>query len=277
MKSIDYSLIDTQSSLDHRKIAIKRVGIKNLRYPVQIRDKQRHTLQSTIATVLLTVDLPAHRRGTHMSRFIEALHSHSSILHVENIYDIPIQLQRKLQSFGAHMELEFPFFLEKKAPVTHSSGLIDYTVRLGVTLVGEERDFMLTVVVPITTLCPCSKAISIQGAHSQRGQVACSARFERPMWIEDLIRMVEKSASCELYSLLKRPDEKAVTEHAYTHPVFVEDLVRNIAILAEENSKIVWYRIEAENFESIHNHNAYALVEREATGSTKKCDPYCLR
>src|SRR5437762_11198508 len=148
MKSIDYPLIDTQSSLDHRKIAIKRVGIKNLRYPIQIRDKQRHTLQSTIATVLLTVDLPAHRKGTHMSRFIEALHSYSSILHVENIYDIPIQLQRRLQSFSAYMELEFPFFLEKKAPVTHSSGLIDYTVRLGVTLVGEERDFMLTVVVP---------------------------------------------------------------------------------------------------------------------------------
>jgi len=261
MKSIDPPLIDTQSSLDYRKIAIKRVGIKNLRYPIQIRDKQHHALQSTIATVLLAVDLPAHHKGTHMSRFIEALRSHGSILHVENVYDIPILLRRKLRSFSAHMELEFPFFLEKKAPVTHSSGIIDYTVRLSVALVGEERDFTLTVIVPITTLCPCSKAISTHGAHSQRGRVTCSARFERPVWIEDLIRMVEKSASCELYSLLKRPDEKAVTERAYTHPVFVEDLVRNIAVLAEENPKIIWYRVEAENFESIHNHNAYALVE----------------
>ncbi|QQY08415.1 MAG: GTP cyclohydrolase I FolE2 [Candidatus Xiphinematobacter sp.] len=261
MKSTDLPLIDTQSSFDHRKIAIKRVGIKNLRYPIQIRDKNHHALQSTIATVLLAVDLPAHQKGTHMSRFVEALRSHSPILHVENIYDIPILLKSRLQSSSAHVELEFPFFLEKKAPVTHSSGLLDYTVRLSATLFGEERDFMLTVIVPITTLCPCSKAISAQGAHSQRGLVTCSARFEPPIWIEDLIQMVEKSASCELYSLLKRPDEKAVTEYAYTHPVFVEDLVRNIATLAERNSKIIWYRIEAENFESIHNHNAYALVE----------------
>lgn len=261
MKSIDPLLIDTQSLPDFRKIAIKQVGVKNLRYPIQIQDKQHHVLQNTIATVLLTVDLPACHKGTHMSRFIEALHAHGSILHVKNIHNILVQLKRRLHSYSAHVEFEFPFFLEKNAPVTRSRGVIDYTVRISASLTGEKIDCVLTVIVPVTTLCPCSKAISTQGAHSQRGQVVCSARFDQPIWIEDLIRMVENSASCEVYSVLKRPDEKAVTEHAYTHPVFVEDLVRNIAVLAEENPEITWYRIEAENFESIHNHNAYALIE----------------
>ncbi len=262
MTSIDQKLADTQNLPDDRKIAIDRVGVKNLRYPIQIRDKEEDTLQSTVATVLLTVDLPEHYKGTHMSRFIEALHSHGPVIHIENIRDILVQLKERLHSHNAHVEFEFPFFLEKKAPVTHARGLVDYTVRLSATLTGNQLDFILTVIVPVTTLCPCSKAISSQGAHNQRGQVTCSVRFGKPIWIEDLIRMVEDSASCELYSLLKRPDEKAVTERAYEHPVFVEDLVRNVALRAEANPEITWYRVEAENFESIHNHNAYAFVEK---------------
>lgn len=262
MTNFDQKLVeDTQNLPDHRRIAIDRVGVKNLRYPIQIRDKGDRSLQSTIATVFLTVDLPHHYKGTHMSRFIEALHSHGPILHVENIRDILVQLKQRLHSHNAHVEFEFPFFLEKKAPVTHARGLVDYTVRLNATLTGNQMDFVLTVIVPVTTLCPCSKAISSHGAHNQRGKVTCSVRFHKPIWIEDLIRMVEDCASSELYSLLKRPDEKVVTEHAYKNPVFVEDLVRNIALRAEANPEITWYRIEAENFESIHNHNAYALVE----------------
>jgi GTP cyclohydrolase I len=254
-------LRDTQSEPDDRQIAIDRVGVKALRFPIQIRDKQRET-QSTVATAQLTVDLPHHHKGTHMSRFVEALNSHGPVLHVDNIRDILEQLTKRLDSECAHVEFEFPFFLEKPAPVTGAVGLLDYTARFNATLERGTLDFVLTVIVPVTTLCPCSKAISIHGAHNQRGQVTLAVRFGRPIWIEDLIRLVEDSASSELYSLLKRPDEKAVTERAYENPVFVEDLVRNVASRCDADANITWYRVEAENFESIHNHNAYALIEK---------------
>lgn len=284
-------LPDTQNLIDHRKLAIDRVGVKNLRYPIQVRDmakdlrypakdcvahdygcenKNSGSLQSTVATVQLTVDLPHHFKGTHMSRFVEVLNSHGPILHVLNIRDILEQLLAKLEAEQAHVDFEFPFFLEKKAPATGAKGLMDYVVRFSATLSKEEKnkhkasDFIVTVIVPVTTLCPCSKAISTSGAHNQRGQVTFSTRCIEPMWIEEMIRLVENSASCELYSLLKRPDEKFVTEHAYANPVFVEDLVRNVATRAEADSNILWYRVEAENFESIHNHNAYALIEKKA-------------
>ena len=257
----DHDLKDTQSERDSRRIAIDRVGVKNLRYPIQIRDKA-HETQSTVATVALTVDLPHEYKGTHMSRFIEVLNAHGPVLHVNNIRTILESLTEKLDSQTAHVDFEFPFFLEKKAPVTGAVGLLDYGVRFNATLQGGKMDFVLTAVVPVTTLCPCSKAISVHGAHNQRGQVTFSVRFKKPIWIEDLVRMVEDSASSELYSLLKRPDEKAVTERAYENPVFVEDLVRNVALRANADANITWYRVEAENFESIHNHNAYALVEK---------------
>lgn len=254
-------LKDTQNEPDTRQLAIDRVGVKNLRHPIQVRDKH-HTTQSTIATMALTVDLPHHYKGTHMSRFIEVLNSHGFVIHVDNIRDILSQLRRKLDSQSAHIDIEFPFFLEKAAPVTRAVGLIDYTARFHATLTEDVMDFVVEVVVPVTTLCPCSKAISVHGAHNQRGQVTLAIRFTKPVWIEDLIRLVEDSASSELYSLLKRPDEKAVTERAYENPVFVEDLVRNVALKAEAHPDITWYRVEAENFESIHNHNAYALIEK---------------
>ena len=256
-----HSLKDTQSERDHRRIAIDRVGVKNLRYPMQIRDKARAT-QSTIANVTLTVDLPHQYKGTHMSRFIEVLNEHGPILHVDNIKAILAKLLKKLDSQQAHADFEFPFFLEKKAPITESVGLMDYNVKFSATLCKKEFDFVLTVIVPVTTLCPCSKAISDYGAHNQRGQVTYAVRFRKPIWIEDLIVLVESCASSELYSLLKRPDEKAVTERAYENPVFVEDLVRNIAMRSNQEANITWYRIEAENFESIHNHNAYAFIEK---------------
>jgi len=254
------ALDDTQSQPDDRRIAIDRVGVKNLRYPIQVRDKD-HALQSTIATVQLTVDLPHQFKGTHMSRFIEVLNSHGPVLHVDNIRDILSGLTGKLHSRAAHVDFEFPFFLSKRAPVSGAVGLIDYTARFSATLDGDEMDFLVTAVVPVTTLCPCSKAISESGAHNQRGVVTFSVRCKRPMWIEDMIRLVEDCASCELYSLLKRPDEKAVTERAFANPVFVEDLVRGIARRCGDDANILTYRIEAENFESIHNHNAYALIE----------------
>ena len=256
-------LKDTQSEPDNRRIPIDRVGVKNLRYPIQIRDKA-HSVQSTVATVALTVDLPHHYKGTHMSRFVEVLNEHGPILHVQNIREILTNLRNKLHSEKAHVDFEFPFFLEKKAPVTGSVGLMDYTVRFSATADAAGSDFICTVIVPVTTLCPCSKAISAFGAHNQRGQVTFSVRFHQPIWIEDLIALVESCASCELYSLLKRPDEKAVTERAYQNPVFVEDLVRNVAARSAVEPNIKWFRVEAENFESIHNHNAYAVVEKGA-------------
>ena len=254
-------LKDTQSERDFRQIPIDRVGVKNLRYPMQIRDKAQ-AMQHTVAKVMLTVDLPHEHKGTHMSRFVEVLNEFGPVLHVDNIARLLLDLSKRLNSETAHLDFEFPFFLQKKAPVTEAAGMMDYNVRFSATYERGPIDFLVTVIVPVTTLCPCSKAISAHGAHNQRGEVTYSVRFARPIWIEDLIALVESCASSELYSLLKRPDEKAVTERAYENPVFVEDLVRNVAVRSEAEPEILWYRVEAENFESIHNHNAYACIEK---------------
>jgi GTP cyclohydrolase I len=251
------TLIDTQNLPDHREVAIDRVGVKNLRFPILVRDKAH-----TVATVSLTVDLPHHFKGTHMSRFIEVLNHHGTVIHVDNIKVILRELQTRLDAEAAHVEFEFPYFIEKKAPVTGATGLLEYRVRLNATAYQNDSEFEVTVMVPVTTLCPCSKAISKHGAHNQRSLVTFGVRFSSLIWIEDLVRMVETSGSAELFSLLKRPDEKAVTEQAYEHPVFVEDLVRNIAVKANADPRITWYRVEAENYESIHNHNAYAMIEK---------------
>jgi len=254
-------LKDTQNEPDHRQIAIDRVGIKNLKFPMRVRDKA-HEMQDTIATLTLTVDLPHHFKGTHMSRFVEALHAKGTILQVGQIEPLLDDLLERLESEKAHVDIEFPFFLEKKAPSTGALGLMDYEVIFNTTASREAHDFMVTVKVPLTTLCPCSKAISSYGAHNQRGVVTFAVRFDQPIWLEDLIQLVESCGSSELYSVLKRPDEKAVTERAFDNPVFVEDVVRAVAAKANADPNIRWFRVEAENFESIHNHNAYALVEK---------------
>jgi GTP cyclohydrolase IB len=256
------ALHDTQSQRDRRGIPIDRVGVRQLRYPIQVFDKAR-ARQHTIATVELTVDLPHQFKGTHMSRFVEVLNQFGPELQVENVPKLLRSLSERLDSTKAHMIFDFPFFLEKKAPVSGAVGMMDYQVQFDACLDGKKVDFVVTVVVPVTTLCPCSKAISARGAHNQRGSVKFAIRFKKPLWLEDMIALVEASASSELYSLLKRPDEKAVTERAYDNPVFVEDLVRNIAARANKEPNITWYRVEAENYESIHNHNAYALIERK--------------
>ncbi len=253
-------LKDTQNLPDDRNLPIDRVGIKNLRYPVQIHDKDG-SAQNTIATAQLTVDLPHQFKGTHMSRFVEVLNSHGPSLHVENIHEILHQLIDRLDSQKAHLVIEFPFFLSKAAPVTGAKAMIDYGVKFDATATAHDIDFVVEVQVPVTTLCPCSKEISKHGAHNQRGLVTFAVRFTKPVWIEDLIQLVESCASSELYALLKRPDEKAVTERAYENPVFVEDLVRAVASLAQAHPDITAFKVEAENFESIHNHNAYALIE----------------
>ena len=252
---------DEQSQRDHRELRIDKVGVRGLRFPIQIRDKA-HSVQNTIATIGLFVDLPKEFKGTHMSRFIEVLNAHGSVVHVENITDILHAMQQKLHAATAHLEMEFPFFLTKQAPVTGMSGVMDYTARFDATACGPDIDFLLTVKVGVTTLCPWSKAISDYGAHNQRGLCTVQIRSRKAVWIEDLIAIVEGAASSELFSLLKRPDEKVVTERAYENPVFVEDLVRNVALGLNAHREVTWYRVEAENFESIHNHNAYACIEK---------------
>jgi GTP cyclohydrolase IB len=260
-QNMKLKLHDKQSERDHRQLPIDKVGVKGLRFPIQIRDKE-HTSQNTVATIGMYVDLPKEFKGTHMSRFIEVLNAHGNVVHVENITDILYAMQTKLKAASAHLDMEFPFFLVKRAPVSGMESVMDYTARFDATAIGKEIDFVLTVQVGVTTLCPCSKAISQYGAHNQRGTVTVQIRSKKAIWIEDLIALVESSASCELYSLLKRQDEKAVTERAYENPVFVEDLVRNVALKLNAHPDVTWYKVEAENYESIHNHNAYASIEK---------------
>jgi GTP cyclohydrolase IB len=253
---------DCQSEVDHRQLPINKVGIKGLRYPIAVQDKKRKSLQHTVATVELAVDLPAQFKGTHMSRFVEILQSQGPEFHVGKMPVVLKALQEKLHAKVAHLTMTFPYFIEKRAPVTKARGLVDYNVTFDGKISGKDYDLVVKIEVPVTTLCPCSKAISAQGAHNQRGYVTLSVRFQKTVWIEDLVTLIEASASAPIYSLLKRPDEKFVTEQAYDNPVFVEDLVRNVAQRCNQHRDITWYRVEAENMESIHNHAAYACIEK---------------
>lgn len=252
-------LPDTQNQSDKRNIPIDKVGIKNLKYPITVKDPDSG-IQHTVATVSMTVDLPKEFKGTHMSRFVEVLMNKREI-HIDSIYEILGEMQKKLKAKSAHIELEFPYFKEKKAPVSGKPSLMDYRIKFHAVMDNDKKDLIMTVQVPVKTLCPCSKNISKYGAHNQRGEVTVSVRFLDTVWIEEIIGYVESSASSELFTLLKREDEKYVTEHAYENPVFVEDVVRNVAIKLRGNKNILWYLVEAENYESIHNHNAYAMIE----------------
>lgn len=261
-ENIKNTLPDTQNKRDNREISINKVGVRNLKYPIVVKDKE-NDIQHTIASVSMTVDLPKHFKGTHMSRFVEILESKDREMHVNSMYRILEEMQHKLNANAAHIEMEFPYFRTKKAPVTKKKSLMDYMVKFHGVMYSDERDFIMTVIIPVTTLCPCSKSISEYGAHNQRGEVTVSVRFDDMVWIEDIISVVENSASSELFALLKREDEKFVTEKAYENPVFVEDLVRNVVLKLRKNKLITWYAVEAENFESIHNHNAYAMIESD--------------
>src|SRR5436190_4748339 len=228
-RSLHPELHDKQSEPDYRELRIDKVGVRGLRFPITVRDKER-SVQNTVATIGMFVDLPKEFKGTHMSRFIEVLNAHGNVIHVENINDILFAMQDKFSAATSHLEIEFPYFMVKKAPVTGMEGVMDYIARFDAAASRKEIDFVLTVKAKVTTLCPCSKAIASYGAHNQRGEVTVQIRSRKAVWIEDLIGLIESSASSELYALLKRQDEKAVTERAYENPVFVEDLVRNVAL-----------------------------------------------
>jgi GTP cyclohydrolase I len=256
------ALADTQSQRDSRQLAIDKVGVRGLLHPIEVLDKA-HKKQDTVAKFSLLVDLPKDFKGTHMSRFVEVLNAHGRLVHVQNLPTMLHELQTKLDAQVAHIEVDFPYFMEKEAPVTKAKGLVDYQVKFDAAAHGKDVTFTVTVTIPVTTLCPCSKAISARGAHNQRGYVTLAIRSVKSIWVEDMIAMVEESASSEIYSLLKRPDEKFVTEQAFDNPVFVEDLVRNVALRCNKHPDITWYKVEAENMESIHNHSAYACIEKK--------------
>ena len=252
---------DVQNELDKRNIPIDKVGIKNLRYPIAIRDRIGG-LQNTIASINMYVDLPPENKGTHMSRFVEILHILSSEISFKKISTVLKEIKKSLGSSSAHIDISFPYFIEKKAPVSSSTGFMDYNCRfIGSINSNDIIDLILEVSVPISSVCPCSKEISNYGAHNQRGKAKLQTRFKKIIWIEDMIELVESCASCEIYSVLKRIDEKHVTELGYTNPKFVEDLVRDIAKRVNDDDNITWFSVSAENFESIHNHNAYAYIE----------------
>jgi len=252
---------DMQSSPDKRHIPIDKVGVKGLRYPIGVKDREKGR-QHTVGVFDLFVNLPHDFKGTHMSRFIEVLNEFRGEISMEKFQDILEKIKAKLDAQSAHMNVEFPYFMEKKAPVTDTPGLMSYTCFMRGSL-SDQFDLLVGVEVPVTTVCPCSKEISEYGAHNQRGLVRVQLRFEKFFWIEEIIEIVESSVSSEIYSILKRPDEKFVTERAYENPMFVEDVVRAAVARLRETDNFPWYRIEAENFESIHNHSAYAMIEKD--------------
>lgn len=251
---------DLQNEKDHRDIPLNRVGIKNLRYPIEVLD-QKAGRQKTVANISVFVDLPGNLRGTHLSRFVELVHKHKDEIGITNLAAILEEVKKTFGSKDAYLELAFPYFIEKQAPVSGEKALLEYRCFFAAYL-AEIYRATVGVSVPVTTLCPCSKEISTSGAHNQRSLVGVWMEANRFIWFEDLISMVEEKASAELYSLLKRPDEKYVTEKAYNNPMFVEDLVREIALGLEADEEVTGFRVEVESLESIHNHNAYALVER---------------
>ena len=276
-------LVDVQGKPDARKLAIDRVGVKNVRYPISLATPEggldAGPRQHTVARIDMYVSLPHHQKGTHMSRFLEVLNEHHEGIPSHDVMNLCRAVRERLEAEDAHLRLEFPYFIDKVAPVSGQPGKLDIEVVLEAHASANEPGpdapvgpaspgFTMTVRVPATSLCPCSKEISAYGAHNQRCEMEASVRFfpGKRMWIEDLFAVVESCASTQVFSTLKRPDEKHVTEAAYDNPKFVEDIVRDLAMAMEADDRIAWYRVGSENFESIHSHNAYAQLEHAKAG-----------
>ena len=262
MKSINKSnLPDTQGLEDTRNLPINKVGIKDILHPMVIKQRSGQD-QTTVASFNMYVNLPHNLKGTHMSRFVHILNNHEEQITVDTFKSMIEEMLTLLEAESGHVEMTFPYFINKTAPESKVKSLLDYTV----TFIGEANkgvsNLKVKVLVPVTSLCPCSKKISAYGAHNQRSHVTVTATINDFMWIEEIIDIVEKEASSELYALLKRPDEKHVTELAYDNPKFVEDMVRDIAAHFAEDKRVLEYIVESENFESIHNHSAYAQIHQ---------------
>lgn len=260
-------LADVQNHADERRVPIDRVGVSNLRYPIVVLDRANQK-QQTVASLSMSVNLPHHFKGTHMSRFIEVLNEHRGEVTMFTLPAILGELKSRLQAESARIEVRFPYFLERVAPVSKARALMDYECSFIGETAEEGEDFVLGVKVPVTSLCPCSKAISEYGAHNQRGQITIEVQGTRRegmtpelIWIEELVEVAERSGSAPVFALLKREDERFVTMQAFENPVFVEDIVRNVALILREDQRVAWFRVHAENQESIHNHDAFAQVE----------------
>ncbi|MCI5150429.1 MAG: GTP cyclohydrolase I FolE2 [Candidatus Electrothrix sp. MAN1_4] len=256
-------MIDIQNSPDTRRINIDQVGVKNIKHPIRIRERCGNQ-QHTVASFNMYVRLPHHFKGTHMSRFVEMLNEHEYEITVQSFMRMTEEMIDRLDAESGYIEMTFPYFVIKSAPVSGIENLVDYQVTFisQVDVQQKRPTTLIKVVVPVTSLCPCSKEISEYGAHNQRSRVTLTVQTNRFLWIEDLIDIVEKQASCEIYGVLKRPDEKYVTERAYDNPKFVEDIVRDIALELNDCDKVTSYTVESENFESIHNHSAFAMIQR---------------
>lgn len=264
----EVALPDVQMTRDLRGLSINKVGVCDLSFPIVVLDQEKQR-QATVATISMSVSLPKHFKGTHMSRFIEILSTHQGEITIQTIGTILHALKKRLDSKAAQIEVDFPYFVTRTAPVSGFQAPMDYRCTLIAESNGGKDDFLLRVAVPVTTVCPCSKEISDYGAHNQRGLVVMTVRPRQSngscelIWIEELIGIAENSASAPVYSLLKRPDERHVTMQAFDHPVFVEDVVRNAAGLLGKDKRITWFEVRAVNQESIHNHSAFAVVNSD--------------
>ena len=274
MKLSPSEIYDVQGRRDPRCIAIDKVGIKDILHPVRVKDRSSGE-QHTIARFDMYVNLPHDFKGAHMSRFVEILNSHDREISVASFQIMLSEMLTRLEAESGYIEMRFPFFLDKAAPVTGVRSLMDYQVSFMGEINQGHSQIRIRVVVPVTSLCPCSKEISERGAHNQRSHVTITVLANQFIWIEELIELVEAEASSPIYGLLKRPDEKYVTEYAYDHPKFVEDMVRDVATVLDAEPRINAYVVESENFESIHNHSAYALIERDK--STKPAPEITLK
>lgn len=256
-------LVDVQSTPDGRRIPIDRVGVRKVLYPITLSERDNGS-QDTVGSFTLTVDLPQEFKGTHMSRFLEVLGEHNHDISSNTIPNVLAKLRERLNAETSYLDVQFTYFRERKAPVTGKVGMMGYECGFSASG-GKIEDFVIHVVVPVTTLCPCSKEIADRGAHNQRGYVRASVRpnGHGVLWIECIIDLIEACGSAPLYPVLKRPDEKFVTEQAYDTPRFVEDMVREVSLAFDGEPRIRSYEIEVENHESIHAHNAYACVKRE--------------
>jgi GTP cyclohydrolase I len=253
---------DLQSSPDQRKLLINKVGVKDLRYPFRFMDKD-YCVAELIGKFNIFVELPENQRGTHMSRFVEVLHEQQEVITVKNFANFTHYISKKFDSDCAYITLDFAYLRRKLAPISLTESFLDYKIILTAHKEGQNLQRWVTIAVPVTTLCPCSKKISQFGAHNQRSIITIKALLHEAIWLDDLIELAENQASCDLYGILKRPDEKYVTEKAYNNPKFVEDLVRDIALELKNNQKIKAFTVEVENFESIHNHSAYAMIQND--------------
>ncbi|HQM16316.1 MAG TPA: GTP cyclohydrolase FolE2 [Candidatus Cloacimonas sp.] len=254
------SIPDIQSQPDTRKITIDKVGVKGIRYPIVVQDRE-NGIQHSVADLDIYVELPHQRRGTHMSRFLEVLNRYHTEVFIDKLDSFLNELKSTLKADTAYIDISFPFFIKKQAPVSKVVSLLGYDCFFNASY-NNNFELWIGVKVPVTTLCPCSKAISVSGAHNQRSEIFIKVRCREFVWLEELIQLAEEHSSCEIFPLLKRSDEKFVTDKAYSNPKFVEDIVREITMELNKDKRITGFYVEAENFESIHAHNAYALISR---------------